>query len=154
MLFTSWKVFREIVIFDISLEESPNPPWNRGITFVASHAEGGVLDISQSETSRICQRPVEMVITRGWNVWWCDRKRNTIPYVLMPEIFRNGIGLLIFWDKPFEIYPIWLWIYMRNVNMDHCPILIMVVSLSSMDLQGHGPSCSQRMNSNQVWVDS
>ena len=64
-----------------------------------------------------------------WLVMW-QRKGNTLPYVLTVALFRNGIGLLIFWDRPFEICPIWLWIYMRNVRLDHWPIFVMVVFLS------------------------
>ena len=97
--------------------------------FLASHYGGGVLDLAQRETSMSCQRPVEMVGSRVWNGWLCDRKRNTLPYVLVAEIFRNGIGLIIVWTRPFEIRLILLWIYMRNVNMAHRPIFIMMVSL-------------------------
>ena len=63
---------------------------------MASHSGGFVSDISCCETSRSRQRPVEMFGRRVWNGWLCDRKRNTIPYVLMAEMFTNGIILLIF----------------------------------------------------------
>ena len=34
---------------------------------MSSHSEGGVLYLVQSETSRSCQRPVEMVGRREWD---------------------------------------------------------------------------------------
>ena len=31
---------------------------------------------------------------------------------------------------PFEIFPIWLWMYMRNIRLDHRSIFMVVVSLA------------------------
>ena len=63
-----------------------------------------------------------------WLMMW-QIKGNTLPYVSMAEMFRNGVGLLIVWDSPFDIWPIWLWIYTRNIRLDHRPIFVMVVLL-------------------------
>ena len=115
------------VILDISLEDFPKPPWIRGIPFVSSLSGGDVSDLSQGDMSRSCQWPVEIV--RRQRLMMLQKKGNIIPYVLMEKHFRFGIGILIFWASPFEICPIWLLIYMRNVRLDHCPIFIMVVSL-------------------------
>ena len=115
---------------DISLEDSPNPPSSSGSPFVVSHTGVGVSDRAHHGTSRSCKWPVEMFIRRGWNGWWCDTKIYTLPYVLMTGTFSNGVDLIIVWAIYFEICPIWLWIYTRNVKLDHRPILIMVVSLS------------------------
>ena len=48
----------------------------------------------------------------------------------MTEIFMNGMGLLIVWDRKFDICPIWLWIYTKKVRLEHRPNFIMVVLLS------------------------
>ena len=120
MLFPSCKVFWGLWYRIYTFEDLPKNPISGGISFVLSHAGGGVSDLAQYETSRSCQRPVEMVRRQGWNDWWCDRERKAIiPYVLMVEMFRNGIGLLIVCASTFEICPILLWMYIRNVSMYH-----------------------------------
>ena len=109
-----WGLWYRIYYFEDSLKtpiigESP---------FMLSHIEGGVTDLSQSETSRSCQRSIEMVGRQGWNVWWVDREiKEIIPYVLMAAVFRNGIGLLI----------VLLWMYIRNVRLNHQPIFSMLL---------------------------
>ena len=128
------------MILDISLEKYPKPTWIGGSPVVSYCTGGGVSDIDQSEKSSICQRSVEMVGRQRWNGWWCDRKRNTLPYISRSEMFRNGIDVLIFWSRPFEIFPIWLLIYTINFKLDHRPILKMVVSLSPLSFKDMAPT--------------
>ena len=61
---------------------------------MSSRSGVDVSDLSQGEMSRSCQWPVEMVRRR--RLMMLQRKVNIIPYVLMENIFRFGIGMLIF----------------------------------------------------------
>ena len=54
-------------------------------------------------------------------------------------MFRNGIGLRIVCANPFEIFPIWLQIYIRNVRLYHWPIFTMVVSLAPYSFRDMPP---------------
>ena len=57
----------------------------------------------------------------------------------MAAMFRNGIGLIIVCAITFEIFPILLWIYMRNVRLYQWIIFMMVVSLAPCSFRDTPP---------------
>jgi len=54
-------------------------------------------------------------------------------------MFRKGTGVLIFVEMPFARCPIWLWIYMRKVLLDHLPYFINTESSSFCSLRAIAP---------------
>ncbi len=57
----------------------------------------------------------------------------------MLPMLTKGTRVFIFVDNPVEMCAIWLWIYIRNVNPDHRPCFMMMVSATPWSLRAIAP---------------